>query len=80
MEIDWKLTKNQQLFLLVSCFLVIQMMESQFTLSFTHRLSETRGASTYFSFCFPFSYSESQDMLQQLDQSYPNNAALHPGR
>ncbi|XP_030200513.1 cytosolic carboxypeptidase-like protein 5 isoform X2 [Gadus morhua] len=56
-----------------------EMVESQFTLSFTHRLSETRGASTFFSFCFPFSYSESQDMLQQLDQSYPNNAVLHPG-
>ncbi|CAL8313486.1 unnamed protein product [Lota lota] len=55
-----------------------EMVENQFTLSFTHRLSETRGATTYFSFCFPFSYSESQDMLHQLDQSYPNNAVLHP--
>ncbi|CAL8315840.1 unnamed protein product [Merluccius merluccius] len=55
-----------------------EMVDNQFTLSFTHRLSETRGATTYFSFCFPFSYSESQGMLQQLDQSYPNTAVLHP--
>ena len=72
--------QNQLLFPLVPLPRVLQMVESQFTLSFTHRLSETRGASTFFSFCFPFSYSESQDMLQQLDQSYPNNAVLHPGR
>jgi len=55
-----------------------KMVESQFTLSFTHRLSEVRGATTFFSFCFPFSYGESQDMLRQLDQSYPNGN-LHPG-
>ncbi|KAG7262253.1 hypothetical protein CRUP_016013 [Coryphaenoides rupestris] len=56
-----------------------RMVENQFTLSFTHRLSEVRGATTFFSFCFPFSYGESQDMLQQLDQSYPNANLLHPG-
>ncbi|XP_062406562.1 cytosolic carboxypeptidase-like protein 5 isoform X3 [Sardina pilchardus] len=45
-----------------------ELSENQFTLSFVHRLSEVRGATTYFAFCYPFSYAESQDMLQQLDQ------------
>ncbi|XP_074471126.1 cytosolic carboxypeptidase-like protein 5 isoform X4 [Sebastes fasciatus] len=55
-----------------------EIVDNQFILSFTHRLSETRGATTYFSFCFPFSYSECQEMLQQFDKSYPNAAQLSP--
>ncbi|KAM3860913.1 cytosolic carboxypeptidase-like protein 5 [Diretmus argenteus] len=55
-----------------------EMVDNQFILSFTHRLLEVRGATTYFSFCYPFSYNESQEMLQQLDQSYPNAAQLSP--
>ncbi|XP_029902487.1 cytosolic carboxypeptidase-like protein 5 isoform X2 [Myripristis murdjan] len=55
-----------------------EMVDNQFILSFTHRLLEVRGATTFFSFCYPFSYSESQEMLQQLDQSYPNAAQLSP--
>ncbi|XP_039637051.1 cytosolic carboxypeptidase-like protein 5 isoform X2 [Perca fluviatilis] len=53
-------------------------VDNQFILSFTHRLLEARGATTYFSFCFPFSYSECQEMLQQFDKSYPNAAQLSP--
>ncbi|XP_044024321.1 cytosolic carboxypeptidase-like protein 5 isoform X2 [Siniperca chuatsi] len=55
-----------------------EIVDNQFILSFTHRLLEVRGATTYFSFCYPFSYSECQEMLQQLDQSYPNAAQLSP--
>ncbi|KAG7508756.1 cytosolic carboxypeptidase 5 isoform X1 [Solea senegalensis] len=55
-----------------------EIKDNQFILSFTHRLSEVRGATTYFSFCYPFSYSESQEMLQQLDESYPSGAHLSP--
>ncbi|XP_078029806.1 cytosolic carboxypeptidase-like protein 5 isoform X2 [Epinephelus lanceolatus] len=55
-----------------------EIIDNQFILSFTHRLLETRGATTYFSFCFPFSYSECQEMLQQFDKSYPNAAQLSP--
>ncbi|KAG7244305.1 hypothetical protein INR49_004445 [Caranx melampygus] len=54
------------------------IVENQFILSFTHRLLEVRGATTYFSFCYPFSYAECQEMLQQLDESYPNAAQLSP--
>ncbi|XP_019947492.2 cytosolic carboxypeptidase-like protein 5 isoform X1 [Paralichthys olivaceus] len=55
-----------------------EIKDNQFVLSFTHRLSEVRGATTYFSFCFPFSYTECQEMLQQLDESYPNAVQLNP--
>ncbi|XP_063758859.1 cytosolic carboxypeptidase-like protein 5 isoform X2 [Eleginops maclovinus] len=55
-----------------------EIVDNQFILSFTHRLLEARGATTYFSFCFPFSYSESQEMLQQFDKSYTNAAQLSP--
>lgn len=44
-----------------------QMSDSQFILSFVHRLLEVRGVITYFSFCYPFSYTECQDMMLQLD-------------
>uniref|UniRef100_A0A3Q0RES4 Cytosolic carboxypeptidase-like protein 5 n=1 Tax=Amphilophus citrinellus TaxID=61819 RepID=A0A3Q0RES4_AMPCI len=55
-----------------------EIVDNQFILSFTHRLLEVRGATTYFSFCYPFSYTECQEMLQQLDESYPNAAQLSP--
>ncbi|XP_061560196.1 cytosolic carboxypeptidase-like protein 5 isoform X2 [Phycodurus eques] len=50
--------------------LVLQIVRNQFILSFTHRLLEIRGATTFFSFCFPFSYAECQEMLQCLDDSH----------
>ncbi|KAI4802471.1 hypothetical protein KUCAC02_020307 [Chaenocephalus aceratus] len=55
-----------------------EIVDNQFILSFTHRLLEARGATTFFSFCFPFSYSESQEMLQQFDKSFTNAAQLSP--
>ncbi|XP_012676859.1 cytosolic carboxypeptidase-like protein 5 isoform X2 [Clupea harengus] len=45
-----------------------ELLENQFTLSFVHRMPEVRGVTTYFAFCYPFSYSECQDMMQQMDQ------------
>uniref|UniRef100_A0A087X6J3 Cytosolic carboxypeptidase-like protein 5 n=1 Tax=Poecilia formosa TaxID=48698 RepID=A0A087X6J3_POEFO len=56
----------------------VETVNNQFILSFTHRLLDVRGTTTYFSFCYPFSYSECQEMLQQLDESYPNAAQLSP--
>ncbi|XP_048012219.1 cytosolic carboxypeptidase-like protein 5 isoform X3 [Megalobrama amblycephala] len=46
------------------------MSDSQFILSFVHRLLDVRGVTTYFSFCYPFSYTECQDMMLQLDQKF----------
>lgn len=72
------------IFLIICLFFLssvaFQIVDNQFILSFTHRLLEVRGATTYFSFCYPFSYSECQEMLQQFDESYPNAAQLSPSR
>ncbi|XP_062850737.1 cytosolic carboxypeptidase-like protein 5 isoform X2 [Trichomycterus rosablanca] len=45
-----------------------EMSENQFFLSFVHRVLDVKGVITYFAFCYPFSYTECQDMLLQLDQ------------
>lgn len=47
-----------------------EVSDSQFILSFVHRLLDVRWVTTYFSFCYPFSYTECQDMLLQLDQKF----------
>ncbi|XP_016358843.1 cytosolic carboxypeptidase-like protein 5 isoform X1 [Sinocyclocheilus anshuiensis] len=55
-----------------------EMSDGQFILSFVHRLLEVRGVTTYFSFCYPFSYTECQDMMLQLDHRLLS-AAHTPG-
>ncbi|XP_052042191.1 cytosolic carboxypeptidase-like protein 5 isoform X2 [Apodemus sylvaticus] len=54
-----------------------EMTETQFVLSFVHRFVEGRGATTFFAFCYPFSYSDCQDLLSQLDQRFPENYSTH---
>nr|XP_015203938.1 PREDICTED: cytosolic carboxypeptidase-like protein 5 isoform X2 [Lepisosteus oculatus] len=54
-----------------------EMVENQFILSFTHRFLEVRGATTYFAFCYPFSYGECQDFLLQLDHKFANSMYLN---
>ncbi|XP_012781673.2 cytosolic carboxypeptidase-like protein 5 isoform X2 [Ochotona princeps] len=54
-----------------------EMTETQFVLSFVHRFVEGRGATTFFAFCYPFSYSDCQDLLNQLDQRFPENHLTH---
>lgn len=65
----WERVRNRPIF---------EFADNQFTLSFTHRLLDVRRATTYFTFCYPFSYNECQEMLQQLDESYPDTAKLSP--
>ncbi|NXI41125.1 CBPC5 protein, partial [Galbula dea] len=55
-----------------------QMVETQFVLSFVHRFLEHRGATTYFAFCYPFSYSECQEMLAQLDSRFQECQHMSP--
>uniref|UniRef100_A0A8C4RE49 Cytosolic carboxypeptidase-like protein 5 n=1 Tax=Erpetoichthys calabaricus TaxID=27687 RepID=A0A8C4RE49_ERPCA len=55
-----------------------EVIENQFILSFTHRFVEARGATTYFAFCYPFSYTECQDMLLRLDQKFADSTLLTP--
>uniref|UniRef100_A0A8D2JB73 tubulin-glutamate carboxypeptidase n=1 Tax=Varanus komodoensis TaxID=61221 RepID=A0A8D2JB73_VARKO len=49
---------------------VFEMAETQFVLSFVHCFLDCRGATTYFAFCYPFSYTECQDMLARLDARF----------
>uniref|UniRef100_A0A4W3H0X7 Cytosolic carboxypeptidase-like protein 5 n=2 Tax=Callorhinchus milii TaxID=7868 RepID=A0A4W3H0X7_CALMI len=53
-----------------------EFVDNQFILSFTHRFVEYRGATTYFAFCFPFTYSECQEMLMELDEKLENGKEL----
>ncbi|TFJ96487.1 protein FAM86A [Platysternon megacephalum] len=55
-----------------------EMMETQFVLSFVHRFLECRGATTYFAFCYPFSYTECQEMLAQLDSRFEECKYMSP--
>uniref|UniRef100_A0A8B9HNX1 Cytosolic carboxypeptidase-like protein 5 n=1 Tax=Astyanax mexicanus TaxID=7994 RepID=A0A8B9HNX1_ASTMX len=56
-----------------------KMSDSHFTLSFVHRVLDVRRATTYFAFCYPFSYTDCQDMLLQVDQRLLSNTyALGP--
>lgn len=57
-----------------------QMVETQFVLSFVHRFLEHHGATTYFAFCYPFSYSECQEMLAQLDGRFQECRHMSPSR
>lgn len=54
-----------------------EVVENQFILSFHHRFLEARGTTTYFAFCYPFSYTECQDLLLQLDQKFANSVHLN---
>ncbi|XP_043918798.1 cytosolic carboxypeptidase-like protein 5 isoform X2 [Protopterus annectens] len=55
-----------------------EMSENQFILSFTHRFLEHRGATTYFAFCYPFCYTECQEILTQLDEKFVDSKYLSP--
>ncbi|XP_062825062.1 cytosolic carboxypeptidase-like protein 5 isoform X1 [Anolis carolinensis] len=55
-----------------------EMVETQFVLSFVHRFLDCRGATTYFAFCYPFSYTECQEMLAQLDAHFAECRHLSP--
>ncbi|XP_060106961.1 cytosolic carboxypeptidase-like protein 5 isoform X2 [Heteronotia binoei] len=55
-----------------------EMVDTQFVLSFVHRFLDCRGATTYFAFCYPFSYTECQEMLAQLDAHFAECKHLSP--
>ncbi|NWR53845.1 CBPC5 protein, partial [Bucorvus abyssinicus] len=55
-----------------------QMVETQFVLSFVHRFLEHRGATTYFAFCYPFSYTELQERLARLDGHFQECRHMSP--
>ncbi|XP_055956160.1 cytosolic carboxypeptidase-like protein 5 [Patella vulgata] len=47
-----------------------EVIDGQFIVSFTYRFSETKGATTYFAFCFPWSYTECQNQMNELDTKF----------
>jgi len=47
-----------------------ETVDGQFRLSFSHRFTE--GRSTYFAFCYPYSYTEQQNALTVLDLKFKN--------
>ena len=49
----------------------LQIAESgQMLLTFDYTISDSQKRTTYFAFCFPFSYAECQQMLSRLDQQF----------
>jgi hypothetical protein len=57
-----------------------QTVEQNFQMSFIHRIPDKRETVTYFAFCFPFSYEESQNMLSKYDQQFEHCKYLTPDR
>jgi len=55
-----------------------QSLENTFIMSFIHKLPEKRDTTTYFAFCFPFSYEETQDMLAKYDQKFTYCKSINP--
>lgn len=47
-----------------------ETVDGQFRLSFTYRFPDQRNAVHYFAFCYPYSYSECQSKLEELDRSF----------
>ena len=49
---------------------LFQTEDGQFKLSFTYRFPDQRNGVCYFAFCYPYSYSESQAKLEELDHNF----------
>ncbi|CAL8088590.1 unnamed protein product [Calicophoron daubneyi] len=43
------------------------IVDGQFILTFVHRFADPRGGATYFAFCFPWTYTETQNQLGRLE-------------
>ncbi|KAF8562258.1 hypothetical protein P879_10623 [Paragonimus westermani] len=50
-------------------------VDGQFVLTFVHRFIDPRGSTTYFAFCFPWTYSETQNQLAQLESLFSDQTA-----
>lgn len=44
--------------------------DGQFILTFTYRFLDVKGAITYFAFCYPWSYMEQQERLNEYDKRF----------
>ncbi|KAF7259448.1 hypothetical protein EG68_03184 [Paragonimus skrjabini miyazakii] len=50
-------------------------VDGQFVLTFVHRFIDPRGSTTYFAFCFPWTYTETQNQLAQLESLFIGQTA-----
>ena len=51
-------------------FFSLQMLDGAFILTFTYKFQESLKATTYFAFCYPFSYTECQEKLDVLENNH----------
>ncbi|XP_074640574.1 cytosolic carboxypeptidase-like protein 5 isoform X1 [Tubulanus polymorphus] len=54
-----------------------EVVDNNFILTFTHRFADFKNATTYFTFCYPWSYTECQDQLAALDLKFKHLAKTH---
>lgn len=59
--------------------MLFQTVDGQFRLSFTYRFPDQRNGVHYFAFCYPYSYSECQAKLEELDRSFIICQQMTPG-
>ncbi|TGZ71447.1 hypothetical protein CRM22_002629 [Opisthorchis felineus] len=55
-----------------------EIVDGQFNLTFVHRFIDPRGSSTYFAFSFPWSYTETQRQLDQLEAIFRHQVFSAP--
>ncbi|XP_048256600.1 cytosolic carboxypeptidase-like protein 5 isoform X3 [Haliotis rufescens] len=55
-----------------------ETVDGQFILSFSYRFPDIKGATVYFAFSYPWSYTESQDRLTELDKKFEHCKNLSP--
>lgn len=51
--------------------------QNNFIMSFIHRIPDKKESISYFAFCFPYSYEESQTALEKLDREYEHCKQLN---
>nr|XP_022317122.1 cytosolic carboxypeptidase-like protein 5 isoform X7 [Crassostrea virginica] len=51
--------------------------DGQFILTFTYRFLDVKGAITYFAFCYPWSYMEQQERLNEYDKKFSHCKELN---
>lgn len=55
-----------------------ETVDGQFKLSFTYRFPDQRNGVCYFAFCYPYSYSECQAKLEELDRNFISCQQMTP--
>lgn len=54
-----------------------EVVNEDFKMSFIHRMSDLKSSVTYFAFCFPHSYEDMQNLLNNYDTFYNSQLADH---